>query len=106
MKSPKHSIEMIEVWSNTEFDEERWPHVNGFDPDAIDEWTESWAQAARLMAIVGSAGHRDIAFTAKMNLKTGIALGWRLRPDRGGRGTGAVRAVPVALRGGAPPQRA
>jgi hypothetical protein len=70
-------IEMIEVWSNTEFDGECWPHVDGFDPDAIGEWTEKWAQAARLMAIVGSAGHRDIAFIAKMNLKTGIALGWR-----------------------------
>jgi hypothetical protein len=70
-------IEMIEVLSNAESDEERWPHVNGFDPDAVDEWTDKWAQAARLMAIVGSAGHRDIAFTAKIDLKTGIALGWR-----------------------------
>jgi hypothetical protein len=69
--------EMIEVCSNTESDEERWPHVDGVDPDAIDEWTDNWAQAARLMAKVGSADHRDIAFTAKMNLKTGIALGWR-----------------------------
>jgi hypothetical protein len=70
-------IEMIEVWSNTQSDEERWPHVDGLDPDAIDEWTDKWAHAARLMAIVGSTRHRDIAFTAKMNLKTGIALGWR-----------------------------
>jgi hypothetical protein len=70
-------IEMLEVWSNTESDEERWPQVDGFDPDAVDEWTDQWAQAARLMAIVGSADHRDIAFTAEMNLKTGIALGWR-----------------------------
>lgn len=70
-------IEMLEVWSNTESDEERWPHVDGFDPDAIDEWANNWTQAARLMAIVGSADHRDIAFTAEMNLKTGIALGWR-----------------------------
>jgi hypothetical protein len=69
--------EMIEEWSNTESDEEGWPHVDGVDPDAIDEWTDQWAQAARLMAIVGSAENRDIAFTAKTNLKTGIALGWR-----------------------------
>ena len=70
-------IEMLEVWSNTESDEERWPHVDGFDPDAVDEWADEWAQAAQVMAIVGSADHRDIAFTAEMNLKTGIALGWR-----------------------------
>lgn len=69
--------EMIEVWSNNESDGEQWAHVDGVDPDAIDEWTDTWAQATKLMAIVGSADHRDIAFTAKMNLKTGIALGWR-----------------------------
>lgn len=69
--------EMIEVWSNNETDGEQWAHVDGVDPGAIDEWTDRWAQAAKLMAVVGSADHRDIAFTAKMNLKTGIALGWR-----------------------------
>jgi len=70
-------IEMLEASSSTESDEERWPHLDRFDPDAMDEWTEEWAQAARLMAIVGSAEHRDIALVAKMNLKTGIALGWQ-----------------------------
>ena len=68
---------MIEVGSNPESDQECWPHVDGLDAAALDEWTDNWAQAARLMAIVGSADHRDIAFTAKMNLKTGIALGLR-----------------------------
>lgn len=28
------------------------------------------------MAEVGSADHCDIAFTARTNLKTGLALGW------------------------------
>ena len=69
--------EMIEVWSVTEPDEEGWPEVSGIDPDAVDEWTDKWAQAAKLMAIVGSADHRDIAFTARMHLKVGFALGWR-----------------------------
>jgi hypothetical protein len=69
--------EMIEVWSVTEPDEEDWPEVSGIDPDAIDEWTDKWAHAAKLMAIVGSDDHRDIAFTARMHLKAGFALGWR-----------------------------
>ena len=69
--------EMIEVWSNTDSDEERWPHVEGVDHDALDEWTDNWAHAAKLMAIMGSADHRDIAFTARTHLKAGFALGWR-----------------------------
>jgi hypothetical protein len=69
--------DMIEVWSVPEPDEEGWPELNGIDPDAIDEWTDRWGQAAKLMAIVGSADHRDIAFTARTHLEAGFALGWR-----------------------------
>jgi hypothetical protein len=67
--------EMIELSSATEPDEE-WAQIEDIDPDALAEWAEKWAQAARLMAEVGSADHRDIAFTARTNLKTGFALGW------------------------------
>ena len=66
---------MIELSSIPEPDEE-WAQIEGIDPDALDEWAEKWAQAARLMAEVGSADHRDIALTASTNLKTGFALGW------------------------------
>jgi hypothetical protein len=69
--------DMIEVWSGTEPDEDGWPEGNGIDPDAIDEWTDTWAQAAKLMAIVGTADHRDIALTARTHLRAGFALGWR-----------------------------
>ena len=69
--------EMIEVWLETDSDEERWPHLEGVDHDAIGEWADKWAQAAKLMAIVGSDDHRDIAFTARTHLNTGFALGWR-----------------------------
>ena len=70
-------IEMLEVWSRTESDPDCWPDVEGLDSDAVDEWTENWAQAASLMAMVGSAEHRDVALTAEMHLKMGIALGFR-----------------------------
>jgi hypothetical protein len=69
--------DLIEAWSLTETDEVPWAEVNGIDPDAIDEWADQWAQGAQLMAIVGSAEHRDIAFTARTHLKAGFALGWR-----------------------------
>ena len=87
--------EMIEVWSVTEPDEEGWPEVSGIDLDAIDEWTDKWAQAAKLMAIVGSADHRDIAFTARMHLKVGFAR-LALRTDRSCRRRRAVGTVRVA----------
>jgi len=67
--------EMLELSSMTEPDEE-WAQIEDIDPDALDEWAEKWAQAATLMAEVGSADHRDIGFTARTNLKTGFALGW------------------------------
>jgi hypothetical protein len=58
-------IEMIEVLSNAESDEERWPHVNGFDPDAVDDGPtsghkrqDSWRSWVPLVTVTSRSPRR------------------------------------------------